>query len=222
MDNIFATIIAIPSLFYLAYDYNNRKRFGNLLENGSDRNFCLNSGSVVSTEPLPNNDFFGESVIGKEIIIKLRTYHTHYHNTPIYFDNDIVINIPIHDTTIDWITNSKYRKITDNITLSNNPDSILFLGPETKILWDKKNEIIDNNIKTTEKYMYNNISRMIFGNIIGKNINVKYIGSEKYVTNKVRSDHYGINNWLTGLTFITLTLSTGWIINNFKSNVRTK
>ena len=221
MDKIFASILALPSLLYLSYDYKNRQNFNKLLENGTDRNFSLKSGVVISKESLPNNnDFVNDSIIAKETITKLQTYHTHYHDLPIYSSNNIKIKIPIPETNIIWQTNSKYRKFANDIILSNNLDGYLYLDKETKIMWDKTNENINNNIVTIEKYLYNNVLRSIFGNNNDGNINVKYIGTEKYVTNKIRSDHYGINNWLTTIASVTLTLSTSWIVNSFVDSDR--
>ncbi len=213
MDKFFAAVLAIPSVLYLTNDYNNRRHYTKLIENGTDDTFNFNSSLVVSSEPLTDPE--KDSLIGKETDIKLQTFHTRYHDLPIYSDKNIKINIPISDTTIEWITNTTHRKFADNITLSNNPDSVLYLGPETKIKWDRTNDIINNNIMTTEKYLYNNVPRAVFGNMIDKNINVKYIGTENFVKDNIRSDHYGINNWLTTIASITLTLSTGWILKSF-------
>jgi hypothetical protein len=214
MDKIPATIFAIPSLLYLAYDYKNRQKFNRLLENNNDNNYSLKSGIIISNEILQkHNELFSveEAIIGKETTTKIRTYHTNLAN--------ISINITSPFSTLDWKTNSKHRKFVDGITLSNDPDLMLYINSDTKIMWNEpKNCVIKNDIKTTEKYLHNNIPCFIFGNIIDKNINVKYIGNKRYVTDKIRTEHYGINNWLTTLASVTLTLSASFILNQSKKS----
>jgi hypothetical protein len=225
METFLAGICAVPSFIFLINDYKKRYQFNNLVSKKSVGDFKLIEGVVKSDTPLPADgtkiNTEGNNNIAKQTKSYTKSYHTYYSTQPIYSDNKTTIYIPVSNTYEIWNKDNVATQFSNNIFIKNTlGNEQLFLNNDTKIAWDKKNKHIINNTKTNEKVLYNAQFRTVFGKDSNGLINVKYIGNEAFVNDKIRSDHYGINNWTTGLVGFIFTLSTSYLISSIQKNDR--
>ena len=249
MDTIIVGLCAISSSLFLVNDYYKRQQLNNLMISKEFENFEIFEGVVKSETSLPieNAESTSPEIIGKETTTSTKNYHTYYKNQPIYSDGETTISVPVAKTYELWNQNNKTRKFAKNIQMKTNTSTIkhdLYFSRDAVISWDETNNTIVNNIKTTKKILFNDQPRTIFGkqtkrvdpndqlqsnsrlseNCSGttqyRSTTVKYIGDEIFVNEKIRSDHFGINNWKTSFVGICFSLSAGYLINVYKKDNR--
>lgn len=219
MDLIFAGCIAVPTLFGLVYDSHQRKRFNNFMKTKETGDFMLLGGNVKSDDPItyinPDTNMTTQ-IITKKTKTLTRHYHTVHDNKTVYSDGKLTVKIPVSNTYEVW----------DKLDTSrSNADSILSLGmsiyfdKNARIDWDSSTKKIINNTKICEKTLLNNRYRTFFGKMTSHDtFLVKYIGDEKFVTDKIRYNHYGVGtNWETGIAYFMLALSTGYVVNSLSN-----
>ncbi|XWV25026.1 putative ORFan [Tupanvirus deep ocean] len=219
--------VAVSSFIGLFNEINKREKFNNFMKNKSDGKFKLIDGVVQSNNELVCvNSEPNEHVIGKKTTSSSKNYHTYYTNKTIYTDGKTTLQIPFAETYEVWNKDNVSKLFVDNIFMSHNKltSTQLFFPPNAKVMWDRKYTTVINNTEIKENLLFNNQYKYLFGTLgtatdttdyadkdyfynSTDNFIVKYIGDESFVTKKIRTDHYGVSNWKTGLYGLILTSS---------------
>ena len=217
MDSIFAVVCVGAGLYGLITDYKKRKQFNNVVQTGSDANsnYQLMVGTVKSNRPIEFTNLetkITDDVIVQQTITKSRNYHTHYGDKTIYDDGKHKIIIPVKETYEVWTQDNVSTRTAPNIFIDN---SFLFFTKDSAADWDKKSKRVVNNSKISDYILVNNHPRTVFAQKNGTDtFTIKYIGNEKFVHEKIRGDHFGINNGVTTIFGIAFALSAGYLVNN--------
>ena len=227
MDIIIAGIVAFTSSLALVDDYRKRRQLNNLITTKEFENFVLCEGIVKSETCLPvesEESIKPPEIIGKEITTEIRNYHTIHENQPIYSDGKIVLSVPVAKTYEVWSQNNKTQQFAKNIHMKTGGGitNELHFSNESEISWDKTNNKIVDYIRSTEKILLNDQFRTIFGKKTNnhQSTTIKYIGDEKFVNEKIRSEHFGIDNWKTSFVGICFSLSADYLISTYKKDNR--
>jgi hypothetical protein len=167
-----------------------------------------------------NHNGITEKILAKQIKIKSKHLHTFYTDQTIYSNNKTIIKIPVANTYEKWNIESINKFFSPNIHMGTVE---LFFPKDCHIGWDRKIKSITDNIQTSENTFLDGQPRMVFGSKMKPvGLNVKYMGDEKYVIEKVRGEHYGISNLTTTLVGVLFTLSTFYLINQFDEQNKKK
>ncbi|AYV85028.1 MAG: putative ORFan [Satyrvirus sp.] len=217
MDTIIAGLVAGCSIISLGLDYRKRQNFNSFISTGSNNNFRLVRGVVTTKEPiLFETDNGIVSAFCKRIETRIKNTHTYIVSEKINL-NGVKIKIPWLHIIKSWVPDTIETTISNNVFLGN---FHLFLTKNTSFSWDKLKTSQTENTKKFTEYMENEKLRTVFGELSDANSNgliTKHVGDDNFVIQKIRSDHYNINDPYTFLLSGILVFSLGYFANNLYS-----
>lgn len=218
MDIAAAGFGFVVSLALLSFDRKKRGEYAGFVETGMINNHALAQGTVIA----PDAKYACKEKTTYYIGTRTETENmTIYKNT--YTDKSTgevkeqKVTIPIEHTYEVWNKVGTSRSET-NLKLMidgmENQSRSIVLSNDTAIEWDNKDTVIKNNNKKkiNTSYFNNGLYRHVFGKSTGQAITAKYIGSADFVQNKIRSEHFGVNDLLTGIYGAGAVTSVGYMI----------
>lgn len=230
MDTVFAGLVTLSSAYFLSVDHQNRKKFDSFKGIKKQDGYELMEGCVSSENAFDIIKHDG-SIMGKAFVkeketkvVHKHTYHTtktvHIPESRDIFGKilpPVTLEIPVEKTDEEWKTISNEQvfspDIVVNVQSTQNDKRKLFFPDTVTISWDKENTKIVDGTKIHERYLVNGDPKTVFGKkLTDGSFNVKYIGSDHFVLRQVRDDHFGINNWTTGLLLATCFISGGYVV----------
>lgn len=230
-DTLVAASFVIIPFIGLITDYIDRSNYQKLI----NKNICgdheLHEGIIVSDEPLIEN------VNGKksEVAIKKETlYSTRKIENALelgfYLSNENY-KFGLAPLTFNTIWNIEKSAIYFNDELKlfpfkpivniNKSIKTITIYPASNVDIEWRYKVTENNKNNTiiEKNMYfNNDPCTIFGRKSGDKMIVKYMGGYDYVTNKVKHEHYHIDDSITAALVGSLLISGVYLINKLNDD----
>lgn len=105
-----------------------------------------------------------------------------------------------------WTQNSSITNVLGRIYLD---DNYILNLKDSVIHFPKKDEEIDNDIKTVTEHIPSYSYMTLFGRVHNKCIDVKVLGDYDQVNNYVKEECYGVDEKLMALKFVTILSSLG-------------
>lgn len=236
MDNIVAGIFGIIGARGLYQDHQTCKRFDHLCQTREEGGFQLLSGIVQSETPLEADTVSNthqsnshQNNSPQSIIRQIITHVQQIETKTIYESGTFNSKVPVTDTKVNWRINSKNLFLSPDIFLNTNhggmantnhggvSNTLLVFDNIKYVQWDHTHNNINGSIRTVTDYFYNGRKRTLFGrpSISDPNsFDVKYIGNETNVLNKVKNDHYNINSGRTFCWGVCLVGSVAYLARN--------
>lgn len=218
-----AVAVAGASAFGLYNDYQKRCEFDDFKKSKSNGDHIVINGTITAKNPICETSVFDfRNETHKELIAtQVRTFskskHTVYGKTLLYENADKKYYVPTVQTHKHWKEEGTKQNFVPEITV--NGIELIFTE-KSDIEWDETSIRKVNGNKLNESVLFNGKYRCLLGKKNNDNTcMVKTMANtEDTLMQKVRSDHYGINNGKTALG--TLLLAGSFVFIAANSNTK--
>lgn len=192
----------ILSSYLLFRDQKNRTSHNKFLLTRQFGSYSLIEGQISNPNPQETELESKIEFVGSSSQTNTAVYHaTHYKQEIASIgeaDNKISISIPMTSTYKLWSYGPVITSINPKTKLN---DFTLVLDPKSIIQFDRESTIFSNgncDVQIVKKYLLNDTYKSAFGALNGSIMKIRYLGEESFVNNRIKSDHFGINNFYTG------------------------